>query len=316
MKKKIGHFDQVAFVRPITYTDGRAKGLDALQFYNGVLDFTVLKNRCMDIGDMRYKGTNIAFFARSGLMAPQIFDLEWNLHEQSGLMGGFMFTCGLSNTGSRCEEGGLRYPCHGQIRATAAEECRWGTEQNGKIRLYAQGKMSEAVLQGIHLTLRREIETNYLRPGFTIADTITNEGYKEEPVLLVYHTNFGWPLLDEDTRVVIPSEVERRERMSAPQDDAEEIVIAHNAIADEHGYVVCRVENDRLGIGASMTYLKDQLPCLGEWRSEVSGDYVTGIEPGICGVEGRAELLKSGKARFLKPGESLHTRIDFCFYDL
>jgi len=304
-------------VRPISYTDGRAKGLDALQFYNGVLDFTVLKNRCMDIGDMRYKGTNMTFLARSGLMGPQIFDLDNALDQQSGLMGGFLFTCGLSNAGIRCQDGDIRYPFHGQIRTAPAEGCICGREEeNGSISLYAQGKMQEAVLQGIHLSLKRRIETEYMRPGFSITDIITNEGYRDEPLLLIYHINYGWPLLDEGTKVIIPGRLERREEMGAPIDNCEELVLAHDVSADENGKVVCRVENEALGLGASLTYSKDELPCFGEWRSEASGDYVTGFEPGLCGVEGREALLRSGKARILKPGEQIQVHLDFDFYEL
>ena len=76
------------------------------------------------------------------------------------------------------------------------------------------------------------------------------------------------------------------------------------------------MENEELGIGASITYRKDQLPALGEWRCLASGDYVIGIEPGLCGVDGRTELLKTGRATILKPGESIKTRIEFNFYDL
>jgi len=264
MKKKIGHLDQAAFVRPVTYQDGRAKGLDALQFYNGVLDFTVLKNRCMDISDMRYKGMNMTFLAKSGLMAPQAFDLDGGLDAQSGLMGGFLFTCGLSNAGIRCEENDIKYPFHGQIRSAPAEGCIFGVDDEDGIRLFAQGKMREAVLQGIHLSLKRRIETEYMKPGFMITDVIVNESYRDEPLLLIYHINYGWPLLDEDTRVIIPSNEKRREKMGAPIDNCDELVLPHDVIADENGMVVCRVENEKLGIGASLTYSKNELPAFGE----------------------------------------------------
>ena len=317
MKRKLGHLDQAAFVRPITYTDGRANGLEALQFYNGVIDFTVLKSKCLDIGDMRYKGTNIAFLAKSGLMAPQDFDLDMGLDQQSGLACGFMFTCGLSNAGARCEDNGVLYPFHGQIRSTPAEGCSFGVEEEADgIRLFAKGTMREAVLQSRHLSIKRKVETAYLRPGFTIMDEITNEGYVDEPVHLIYHTNFGWPMLDEGTRVIIPSNTRGLTPVDAPEPVFEETVTVHDAVTDENGFVTCRVENEKLGIGAAITYKKEELPALGEWRCLACGDYVIGIEPGLCGVDGRAELLKTGRARVLHPGEKITTRVDFTFYDL
>ncbi|MBQ9464632.1 MAG: DUF4432 family protein, partial [Lachnospiraceae bacterium] len=143
-------------------------------------------------------------------------------------------------------------------------------------------------------TLRRRVETRRMQPGFSISDIITNEGWRPEPLLLIYHTNFGWPLLDEDTRIVIPCGLERDERMGPPEDGAEETVTPIDAQTDEDGYVTLRVENARLGMGVSMKYRKADLPALGEWRSNASGDYVLGLEPGLCGVEGRAELKKQG----------------------
>ena len=314
-RKKLGHKEQIAFVRPVTYQDGRAKDLEAFQFYNGVLDFTVLKSKCLDISDMRFRGINMGFLARSGLMAPQPFDCDNDADPQAGLMGGFLFTCGLSNAGIRCEEGGIRYPFHGEIRSAPAEYCRADFDFDSG-RLYVEGTVKEATLQGRHLTLRRRIETSYMESGLTLTDEIVNEGYRPEPLLLIYHINFGWPLLDESTRVSLPTDTPRPERMGAPVDNCEEVVIPHDPIADENGVVTCRVENESRALGAVLRFRKAELPVLGEWRSEASGDYVTGLEPGLCGVEGRAELLRQGRARILQPGEKLTTHLSIEFYNL
>lgn len=39
----------------------------------------------------------------------------------------------------------------------------------------------------------------------TISDTIVNTGDKVEPVEILYHMNMGYPLLDEDSIIQIPS---------------------------------------------------------------------------------------------------------------
>lgn len=317
IRRKTGHLDQAAFVRPMTYTGGRAQGLEALQFYNGVLDFTVLKNRCMDIGDMRYKGINMAFLSKTGLALPMPGGIDWVSEQQSNLIGGFMFTCGLSNVGAMCEIDGVKYPFHGRINLAPAEYCSCGVSgEETNLILHAEGRMREAVLQGRNLSITRRVETQLFQPGFTIKDLIVNEGFSKEPVLLLYHINLGWPLVDESTRIVIPSSKTRRERMGSPIDTAGELVLSHDAVPDADGKVVCCVENEKLKIGMTLTYSKDALPSLGEWRSEAAGDYVAGLEPGLCGVEGRAELLKTGKAKILSPGESIDTELLFVFYDV
>lgn len=312
-RRKVGHPEQAAFVRSVRYTDGRARGLEALQFYNGVLDFTVLKDKCLDFGDMRYRGVNAAFLAKTGLMAPQCFDLDMHLDQQSGLMGGFMFTCGLSNAGARCEIDGESFPFHGKIRSAPAESLSYGA--TAERTLFAEGIMREAVLQGRSLALKRRIETVYQQPSLSIHDTITNEGFGREPVMAIYHINFGWPFLDEDTVITIPSLTPLPDRFGSPCDRCEETVIPHDAVAGEDGYVTCRVENSSLGMGVSVRYKKEELPCLGEWRSSASGDYVLGIEPGLCGIDGRKKMLESGSIRELEAGESIEARLTIRFYD-
>lgn len=59
--------------------------------------------------------------------------------------------------------------------------------------------MREAELFGENLTLRRTITTRYGENRICIEDEITNEGFRREPMMLLYHMNVGYPLLCEDS---------------------------------------------------------------------------------------------------------------------
>jgi len=59
---------------------------------------------------------------------------------------------------------------------------------------------------------------------------------------------------------------------------------------------------------AQLSYETDQLPYLVQWKSCAKGEYVLGIEPGNCLVEGREWHRKQQRAA-LMPGESRTFRL-------
>ena len=50
---------------------------------------------------------------------------------------------------------------------------------------------------------------------------------------------------------------------------------------------------------------------LTEWKSPASGDYVVGLEPGNCHVEGAAAERARGTLRMLKPMEVKRATLTF-----
>lgn len=53
--------------------------------------------------------------------------------------------------------------------------------------------------------MKREIRLWYLKDELEIRDEIINEGYTEEGYLLMYHTNIGYPVLDENAVLFVAS---------------------------------------------------------------------------------------------------------------
>ena len=54
------------------YSDGKAKGVEAVRMYNGRLDLTVILDRGMDIFRLFYKGTPISYISKNGLVSPKL----------------------------------------------------------------------------------------------------------------------------------------------------------------------------------------------------------------------------------------------------
>lgn len=319
--KYVGSMQQVAFVRPISFVEGRASGMKGYDVKNGDLRFQVAVDKCLDILDFSYKGMNINFLAKQGLIGRADYDTQGEEGPRS-LMGGLFFTCGLENTCIPCEENNRHYPMHGRIRSTPAEHVSADGEWNqDSYILSVSGKMREAEIFGKNLTLRRKIETVYGERKIAIIDIIENNGFREEPMMLLYHFNFGYPFLDENAVVLLPTlkvtprdkeaqkEANKWDHMEAPVDNEPERVYLHELAADENGDTFACLFNLKSNIGIKLKFNKRYLPKFVQWKSIASGDYVMGLEPTNSNVFGR--IQEGSQIHKLFPFQREEIRIEF-----
>ena len=60
MKKEyVADLSALCGAERFTFSEGKAKGIDAVRLYNGKLDLTVILDRCMDIFRLFYRGIRI-----------------------------------------------------------------------------------------------------------------------------------------------------------------------------------------------------------------------------------------------------------------
>ncbi len=321
----VGSMQQLAYVRPVTYEEGRARGMKAYEVKNGRLGFRVMADKCLDLTDVSFCGYNMSFLAKPGLMGRNHFDTN-GVEAQRSIMGGMLFTCGLENICAPCRTGGKDYPMHGRIRTTPAEhvgaEARWAGDD---YILEVSGTMREAELFGENLTLRRTITTRYGENRISIEDEITNEGFRREPMMLLYHMNVGYPLLCEDSEILIPTrKVTPRDetaasneayfnRMEPPRDNEPECVFLHEMAADPEGNTFAAVLNRKLGIGLRVDYNVKELPYFMQWKSVASGDYVMGLEPANSSVYGRPYHIERNSLHEMEPFATEHKKIILTF---
>ena len=143
--------------------------------------------------------------------------------------------------------------------------------------------------------------------------------------MLLYHCNFGYPLLDEGTKLVLNSiRVTPRDevaaaglstvkQISAPMPNYTEQVFLHDVKENKDGWVTVGLVNQRLSVAVVLHYLKRQLPYLTQWKQMGEGVYVLGIEPGTCFVLGFKEEASQGRVIYLTPGETYETVLEFEF---
>ncbi|MDO4344755.1 MAG: aldose 1-epimerase family protein [Eubacteriales bacterium] len=323
----IGNMQQLAYVRPVECEEGRAENMKVLQVKNGPLSYQVMADKCLDVAEVSYKGVNINFLSKPGLQGRNHYDTNGEEALRS-IMGGFFFTAGMENICAPCTVEGKDYPMHGRVRTTPAEHvCRDAFWDGENYVLKVSGEMREAELFGENMVLRREISSVYGENSITVRDEITNEAYRPEPLMLLYHINMGYPFLSEDTRLYIPTkEVTPRDeaskghedgydRMDAPKPNEPEYVFIHDLMTDEDGNTQILVINEVLQIGMKLCYNTKYLPYFMEWKSTAAGDYVIGLEPSNSSVYGRPFHEKNGGPHMLAPFEKEENRLTFAFFD-
>lgn len=319
---KIGSISQLAGIRHYIFADGKAKGVEAAEIHTGSgLNFTVLPGRGMDVAWTEYKGTPVNYMSKTGVVAPEHYHpdgMDW-LHN---FFAGTVTTCGLLNVGGPEEVkhpviGNRMLGLHGRISNCAAEQVSVFEDfVDGEYVMKVSGLMREGILHGESLTLRREISAKYGEKSFTVCDTVTNHSQYEQDIMLLYHINIGYPILDAGSRFIANSishyglSDEANNDPESPFDFGNPILnktercYSHNFTPAEDGLVHIALVNDNLHIGVAITFDPKELPAFNEWKMMNEQEYVVGLEPGISLPIGYESAKESGTLDTIAPQES------------
>lgn len=316
MLRYVGDFSQLFGVKEYTLAGGRAAGVKAFDVKTGAgLEFTVVADRCLDIAGLSFKGTNCSYLNKTGIVSPAYYEKD-GVGFLRNFIGGFLTTCGLRNVGVPCDDDGESFPLHGRIANIPAEEVSVSTEWiDGVPVMTISGKMKEARMFGENLVLTRKITCRYDENKLHIQNTVENLGFRPEGLMLLFHFNLGYPLLNEDAFLVTPTAqliprdseaqtgVNSFNRFQAPTPNYAEQVFYHELNANASGETTVALVNPKLEIAAALHFRKDQLKNFIQWKQMGEGEYVLGMEPANCLVAGRAEERKNGTLEYLQPGE-------------
>jgi galactose mutarotase-like enzyme len=224
-----------------------------------------------------------------------------------GFHGGLVATCGLNNVGPASRDGDEAHEQHGRISRLPASGVRYGTEWEGdELVLSMQGTTHDRTSKGYHLELERHIAVAGDKSVIRIRDRVTNRGIDEAACMLMYHMNFGFPLIDEQTELRVPAAIDGSGSMKLSAFSAE-AEAAYIECAREKGTGTCgevAVSNPRLGMEVMIRYSQQTLPYLWRWHNRREGMRVFAVEPSNCLVKPRDEAQAAGCLPTLKPGES------------
>ena len=212
---------------------------------------------------------------------------------------------------------------HGRISNMAADQVCVQEEWRGEdLVMTVSGRLREAMLHGESLTLRRQVQAHLGESRLVIHDVVENEGLAERPLMILYHINLGYPVLDEHSRLIgrsreiqpnselAKAELDQWSKMGPPVAGAAERVYFHDLAANLQGEARMALVNDALELGVYVRFNKNRLPRLTEWKNLGAADYVVGIEPGNCAPVGQAEQRKRGGLEHIKPGEKREFEVE------
>lgn len=329
LRQRVGNMDQVAGVRLVQLDDGNERPTRAAILQTGSgLEVTVLLDRCLDIAAASFRGKAMGWRSTAGDVAPQYYEAE-GIRWLRSYFGGLVTTCGLNNVGapedgSELTGNGL----HGRIGNTPARNLKIVQEWQGDDYVISvTGTMRQTALFHENLTLTRTVSTKLGESRFWIDDVVTNEGFHDAPYMLLYHCNVGWPVVDAGSELIAPSRLvaprdseardgkEEWAQFHGPAHGYAEKVYFHDMAPAADGTVTAAIVNDGFGrgdgFGVYVKYSQDALPRFTEWKMLGEQDYVVGLEPCNCGVQGKKLDEELGLLKSLSPGEHCAMSLEF-----
>jgi hypothetical protein len=308
---------------------GRQEGVDLVSITTERLGMTVVPTRGMGIlnvvcGDVRLEWGSpvkqvthphfVPLESRGGLGWLQGFN-EWLVRCGLEFAGGPGRDKFVTNTGAVAE---MDLTLHGKIANIPASEVEVLIDPAPPYNIRLRGRVDEVMFYGPKLELWSEI---ILTPGsaeFVVRDTITNRGGSEQEFEMLYHVNYGAPLLEEGSRFdgalrrVSPMNAHAAKSLGqfrdfqGPTAGFVEQVYCMEPLADTDGHTIVMLSNRAADRGVAMSYDVRQLPCFTLWKNTnvLEEGYVTGFEPGTNYPYNRRIERQAGRLGRLDPGES------------
>lgn len=295
--------------------DGHENGVEIIEIRDGAgLRIGICPSRGLDIVFAESRGLNLTYRNPNGFIHPAFYGAD-NFDWSRGAPNGLLTTCGLSSFGPPCEDKGEHFGLHDRISYIPAREVSAQTVEGG---WEVRGTLRQARLFGVNLRLDRAIRVEAQSGRVQLSDTLTNDGFEAAPAVILYHCNFGFPLVEAGARAVIDAhktwardadcDIQNWARIEAPQSGKAEEVFFHQ-LSGERATVA--VKNPARGVGVKLHYSPAQLPFFTQWKSMGAGNYALGLEPSNAPLASRAQLRASGELPFLEAGASQNFELEW-----
>lgn len=315
-------------VRKETLTSGLSAGVDVLEASNGDFTVVVVPTRGMSVHRAKYRDEFIGWKSPvHGPVHPAFVDVG----EPSGLgwLDGFdelLVRCGLESNGAPehdAETGRLLYPLHGRIGNKPAHRVEVTIDDDDEITI--TGVVRETRFHFLKLEMTSVLRLRKGENGFRITDTVRNLSDSAAEVQMLYHMNFGDPLLDAGSQVLAPvrtivprndhaaTGIDQWDSYEAPQPGYEEQVYFFELLADDDGQTAAVLKNAHGTRGAALRFNKQQLPVFTLWKNttSVADGFVTGLEPGTNFPNPRTFEGSQRRVTELAPAASTEFNFEF-----
>ena len=301
-----------------TLRGGVQDGVDLIEVDNGRLRFTVVLSRGMSVGEVRCGGVRLGWDSPvQHTVHPRHVDLQD--HGGLGWLSGFnewMVRCGVAFAGHPGEDGERLLTLHGRIGNIPAAQVEVSVDASPPHRIRVRGLVQERIFKFASFDLWTEISTVPGSNVFRIEDRLVNASSYDREYQIIYHANFGRPLLEAGAKFVAPvqrvypfdeyaaKDLKSWETYLGPTRDYGEQVYCVEPFAGADGRTEVMLHNKAGDRGVAVRYQVAGLPHFTLWKNtdtEADG-YVTGLEPGTGYPYNRAVEREAGRVRKLAGG--------------
>lgn len=311
---------QIAGCTHYELMEGQERGVEICDIRTGSgFRFCVSPSRGMDITFAEHAGRPLCWNSSTGVIHPSYYEMEGHGWLR-GFYGGLMTTCGLQSFSVSCTDQGEFYGMHDRISYTPAShvniEEKWiEADGNETFEIAVTGTLRQTRVFGPNVTLTRRISARLGENKIRVHDRIENEGFKPVPWVILYHCNFGFPVVSEHSVVRAPSGSHHTRGSKGYEDKApwsqmevsdptfKEQCFFHAMEADSDGFVQAEIFNQQLNFGGYIRYKLAELPDFTQWKMMGGGDYVCGLEPSNTELRSRSNLREMNILPQLEPGE-------------
>jgi hypothetical protein len=314
---------------------GKQDGVDLITIDNGRISIALVPTRGMGILEVTSRDIRLGW---DSPVREVVHPKYVNLEARGGLgwLEGFnewMARCGLewaghpgqdrfvNNVGEPAE---MNLTLHGKVANIPASEVEVIVEREPRPRIRVRGRVDERAFYGPKLELWTEVWTEPGSATFRIEDALTNRGAFDQEFQVLYHANYGPPLLGAGARVsaavrrVTPfnahaaRDVATWSAYDGPRAGFVEQVYNLHPYADPGGRSMLMLRNAAGDRAVSMAFAVAELPFVTLWKNltALEEGYVTGLEPGTGFPYTRRLEREAGRVPKLKPGETRRFAID------
>ncbi len=319
--KRMGSAYQAAGTRHYRLTDGSTDGVRVIDVKTGSgLEYSVVPDRGLDISLASYKGLNLTYLARNGEVHPAFYESRGEKWLRT-FFAGMLTTCGATYLGPPCVDQGEELGLHGRHSGTPARGvCDLSDFRAGTLRV--TGSIEDCTVFGDKIILRRAISSEIGRSAIVVEDVVENIGSRDAPLMLLYHVNFGYPLLCGDTQIFVSAG-----KPEAYDEYSRQYIHEANSFREPGGEnteknywytfegrkTACAMAVNRHLAGGIAVYVRfdpQTLPYLTQWKLEDEADYVLALEPANVPCLSRSELRQKDALPVLRAHERRTLKVE------
>ena len=275
---------------------GKQEGSELLTIKSEGLTINLSPTRGLGIVNVEGNGIRLGWDSPvKEIVNPKYMNLE--SRGGAGWLDGFnemMVRCGFEWTGHAVQADGMMYTLHGRAQNTPVSKLFVEVEDQAPFTITIRGLIKENTFKKSNFETWVTIRHVPGSKEFTVHDILTNLSDYDRDYQIIYHSNFGTPILEQGAKFVAPVKeispfneyaatgLKNWQTYQGPTKGFDEMVYNIFPYSDANNQTQVMLKSNASDKGVGIAFNTQQLPVLTLWKNTdtLKQGYVTGIEPG------------------------------------